>query len=135
MCIYGHFKKIKWEINTLNSIFFCSSLCIFVIFSSVHTIIIHSFTELVPCTTVLLNACQVYFIVLKLQEVSATNVPNFQVKKWKLIKRPSNMFNVTSFFKPELESDFRLMILLHKTRVFQTMRYNSLVDHEINLMG
>ena len=49
------------------------------------------------------------------------------------------MFNVTQLLKQELQcnlkSGFRLSILLHKTRDFQTMRYNPLVDHEVTLVG
>lgn len=49
------------------------------------------------------------------------------------------MFNVTQLLKQELQcnlkSGFRLSILLHKTRDFQTMRYNLLVDHEVTLVG
>ena len=64
---------------------------------------------------------------------------HFTNDKIEACKRSNNMFNVTQLLKQELQcnlkSGFRLSILLHKTRDFQTMRYNLLVDHEVTLVG
>lgn len=61
------------------------------------------------------------------------------MRKWNLVRGrvTCSMSHscLSSRTRIKLKSGFILMILLHNTRVFQTMRCHPLVDYEISLMG